>query len=364
MTALGGTDGRASDVVWVAAYWEQTARSGGAIRTERMVAALRDAGLTVRVVRGGLTGVPARAVAAAMRWPLGAARAWTPDQARKVRAAQEQGSVVVADHLDAAVVPRLTSRTIVNLHNVESQRSIPRGGSPRIRVDHFIDRRGTPRLEQRVLRSLATIVVVSEADRAALGRGLVVANGTDLPQSVEPPSGRSPVFVGALDYGPNEEGIRWWVTEVWPLLIEPVELAVVGRASTRVLRDLIDHPGLRVVGEVENVSPHLEQASFSVVPLLSGQGSRLKVVESLAHGRAVVTTRKGAEGFDLAEADGVLVVPDADPHALAATVDGLVRDRGRQALLGERARRAGQAFSWPEVTREFSTSVAELLVRS
>ena len=112
----------AGSVVWVAACYEAPPRSGGALRSHRLIEALRASGIAVEVVHAGWSGVAGRALALARGWPLSAARAWTLRHARRVRAAQRAGRVVVADDLASSVVPILSARTIVALQNVESAR--------------------------------------------------------------------------------------------------------------------------------------------------------------------------------------------------------------------------------------------------
>jgi glycosyltransferase involved in cell wall biosynthesis len=349
----------AHPVIWVASGWVDEPRSGAGIRNHRMLAALRAHGVSVELVRGGWSGIRGRAVAALRAWPLSAVRAWTPRHARAVRAAQRGGAVVVADSLAGALVPELSARTVVTLHNVESRQVRAGQGGPRRGFDAWLERRGIPRLERRLLRSPASIVVVSQRDARILGRGLVVPNGADLPERAVAPAAGPPVFVGALDYAPNEDAVRWWVREVWPHVRSRTPLVVVGRRAGEVLRDLREHPAIELVGEVADVSPHLAAAAFAVVPLREGEGTRLKVVEAMAHGRAVIGTPKALEGLDFAERHGV--VEAAGAEALAAAVDALAGDPARARQLGERARDEARRFAWHVVTLPFVDLVQSML---
>jgi glycosyltransferase involved in cell wall biosynthesis len=202
-----------------------------------------------------------------------------------------------------------------------------------------------------VLRSPAALVVVSQRDARLLGRGLVVLNGADLPAQPPAPRFGPPVFVGALDYRPNEDAVRWWVREVWPRVRTRTPLVVVGRRAGDVLRDLRGHPAIELIGEVADVSPHLAAAAFAVVPLRAGEGTRIKVLEAMAHARAVVGTRKALEGLDLGEAHGVIEADGAEP--LAAAVDALITDRARARALGQRARDRAKDFAWDVVSLPF-----------
>jgi len=351
----------ANRVIWVAGVWEDLPRSGGGIRNHRLIHALRAHGIAVEVLHRGWSGIAGRAVALARSWPLSAARAWTPGHARAVRAAQRAGAVVIADNLASAVVPALTRRTIVALQNVESERVRGRVCTARRRFDAWLERRGVPRIERRVLDSPAALVVVSQRDAQILGRGLVVPNGADVPTRPPAPGAGPPIFVGALDYQPNEDAVRWWVDEVWPRVRSRTPLVVVGRRGGEVLRDLRGHPAIELVGEVADVSPHLAAAAFAVVPLREGEGTRVKVVEAMAHGRAVVGTPKALEGLDFTERHGVVEAAGAEP--LAAAVDSLIGDPARVRRLGQRARDHAKSFAWDVVTLPFVDLVEQTLAR-
>ena len=351
----------AGSVLWVAACCEAPPRSGGALRSHRLIEALRAAGIGVEVVHAGWSGVAGRALALARGWPLSAAHAWTPRHARRVRAAQRAGCVVVADDLASSVVPILTARTIVALQNVESARAPMPTRGVRRRFDAWLERRGVCAIERRLLRSPAELVVVSQRDAQLLGRGLVVRNGADVPVHPPPPGAGSPVFVGALDYRPNEDAVRWWASDVWPRLRSRAPLVVVGRRAGEVLGDLRGHPAIALVGEVADVAPHLAAAAFAVVPLRAGEGTRLKVLEAMAHARPVVGTRKALEGLDLGEADGVVEADGAE--ALAAAVDALVVDRARVRALAQRARDRAKDFAWDVVSLPFVELVRRMLAQ-
>jgi glycosyl transferase family 1 len=352
----------AQTALWVTGVWDDEPRSGGAIRSHRMVEALRAHGIAVEIARAGWSGIAGRAIAAARSWPLSAARAWTPCQARTVRAAQRAGAVVIADNLGSAVVPELTARTIVALQNVESRcMSAPASGVRR-RFDRWLEHRGTPQLEARVVGSPAELVVVSERDASLLGRGVVVRNGADVPASAPPPAPGPPLFVGAMDYAPNEDAVRWWAAEIWPRVRTRTPLVVVGRRADAVLGDLRDHPAIRLVGEVHELAPHLAAAAFSVVPLRLGEGTRLKVIEAMAHGRPVLGTHKALEGLGFGERDGVVERDGAD--RIAAEVDALVGDPARVQHLGALARETARANAWNVVTLPFVDLVRRALASS
>lgn len=133
-------------------------------------------------------------------------------------------------------------------------------------------------------------------------------NCVALPDSyVQPPGSSRILFLANFTYSPNVEGAFWLVHEVLPHLPPQFRIALAGARDTRV--DSLAGPRVRVTGAVEEVGPLYADADVAAVPLFTGSGSRIKVLEAFAHRRPVVSTPKGAEGIE------------ADPgvHFLSAT---------------------------------------------
>src|SRR5690606_7597333 len=105
------------------------------------------------------------------------------------------------------------------------------------------------------------------------------------------------MFLGSMDWLPNQDGIRFYCDEVWPEVVRQRPSAtfqVVGRNPPPAVRALAERPGIEVTGSVPDVRPYLAQASVVVVPLLVGGGTRLKIYEAMAMARATVSTTIGA----------------------------------------------------------------------
>lgn len=127
------------------------------------------------------------------------------------------------------------------------------------------------------------------------------------------------LFCGSLAYPPNIDGIRWFVQEVWTHVTqsEPnATLHVVGRGAGESLRrDLEGVPSVVFVGEVDDLTPHYRSAGVCVVPLHSGSGTRLKVLEAAAYGNPIVSTSIGCEGIDVVDGSHLLIGNDAASFA-------------------------------------------------
>jgi glycosyltransferase involved in cell wall biosynthesis len=148
------------------------------------------------------------------------------------------------------------------------------------------------------------------------------------------------VFIGSLDWLPNQDGVLFFAERVWPLIRRAKPQAVfqiVGRNPPRNVRRLQHTQGIEVVGTVPDVRPYLDGAAVVVVPLLVGGGTRIKIFEAMAMGKALVSTTIGAEGLPVKSGDHLLLADD--PAAFAHAVLELLRDAGRRVRLGQNASR-------------------------
>jgi polysaccharide biosynthesis protein PslH len=169
------------------------------------------------------------------------------------------------------------------------------------------------------------------------------------------------VFTGAMDWYPNEDAILHFVDAILPLIrreAPDVRLTVVGRNPSPSLRAAATRAGVHVTGTVDDVRPFMRAASVYVVPLRVGGGTRLKIFEALAMGKAVVSTSVGAEGLPLVAEQHFLAADD--PAALAQSVLKLLRDRKARDRLGFAGRRLVEArYSWRGVARRFESELSE-----
>ncbi len=213
------------------------------------------------------------------------------------------------------------------------------------------------RHDRRNFDRYARILTVSERDREdVVGAGTrppvdVVPNGVASDEMVPLPEPAGPpvlIFTGTLNHPPNAEGIAWFADDVWPTILAEspaAELLVVGREPPPAVRRLGSRPGIDVVGPVPDMRDWYGRATAAVVPLRSGGGSRLKIVEALACGRATVSTPMGAEGLDLRDGSEILLAADA-PSFAAATLRVLAEPELRKSLATEGRRAAEERFDW------------------
>ena len=147
------------------------------------------------------------------------------------------------------------------------------------------------------------------------------------------------IFIGSLNYPPNVDGLNWYFEQIHPLILKEVpqfELMIVGRSpSPEDFQHWKNQPNTAIHTNVDSISPYLNAATFSIVPLLHGSGSRLKIADSLMHGRPVISTAIGAEGYDT----NTLGLTQADqPQDFAA--------RMIHSLLNPRKLKASEIHDW------------------
>jgi sugar transferase (PEP-CTERM/EpsH1 system associated) len=291
--------------------------------------------------------------------------------------AERTFDLVVCDFLVPAVnLPdRLPCPAVIFTHNVESDIWRRHAATSRGSWRGVLYRRQYERMlrfEERTLRRFDGVLAVSDADRDTFARLYpgavrqpvhVVPTGVDTdfysPQPLPDPDSRRLVFTGSMDWLPNEDAMVFFCREVLPRIrsAEPaVTLSIVGRAPTSAVRRLAADPAITVTGDVNDVRPYVSEAAVYVVPLRIGGGTRLKIFEAMAMGRAVVSTSIGAEGLPVL--DGRHLALADDPDRFAASVVGLLRDGGRRAAF-ERAARAlvVDRFGWEDVAGSLETAL-------
>ncbi|MBJ7329688.1 MAG: glycosyltransferase [Solirubrobacteraceae bacterium] len=210
----------------------------------------------------------------------------------------------------------------------------------------------------------------SEQDAVALGEfGVgpveVFPNGADTSRlaGIEATGGEPGrlLFTGTLSYPPNADAVRWLATEILPLIrrSEPdARLTVVGRGAPADVEQLAAaDPAIDLLGWVDDLTPLLASAAVALAPLRSGGGTRLKIVEALAAGRAMVSTTIGAEGIDVTDDVHLRIADDA--AGFAEVVVELLRDREARVRLAEAGRgRARERYDWTAIADGFAASLA------
>ena len=213
-------------------------------------------------------------------------------------------------------------------------------------------------------------VMVSEIDGARLreicpeARWTVVPNGVDVDE-FRPEAGadRGIAYIGGTNWGPNLDALRFFCDEILPHLARgggAPAVRWVGSASQREQRFYRQRFGVELTGYVDDVRPHMRDALCIVVPLRSGGGTRLKILNAWAMAKPVVATRVGCEGLDAVDGENILVRDD--PADFAEAIRMLAVDAPLRRRLGENARRTvEERYSWDVIGRSMLATYWDLV---
>lgn len=251
-------------------------------------------------------------------------------------------------------------RTLVSAHGVESQiwfRRARHSNTVAERIFFALQALKMGRFERRAVRRASWVTTVSSLDAQAIqawGAASIslVENGVDPDEfqpTAEPDKPSDLLFVGSLDWFANQDGVLYLLEQIWPLIRSQqpqARLRIIGRRPPVLLEKRIaNSPGVELIGEVSDVRPFFSRAAVVVVPLRIGGGTRIKILEALSMGKAVVSTSVGAEG--LAVVDGVHLLLADSPQEFARRAIDLLSSPEERRRLGENGRKlAIQRYSW------------------
>lgn len=273
--------------------------------------------------------------------------------------------VVHVDALGLAQYLPLVGRvgSVLNHHDVESSKIGLRSANarnPLLKVFFAHEARKLADAEAAWCPRFGVNSVVSVEEGRLLERlspGLtvrVVPNGVDTEYFTprQDPSNQTVLFCGSMDMHPNQEAMEYFIRRVWPLIVKALpqtRLQVVGRMPPEWLVGIgKSEPGIEITGFVEDVRPYFRGAAVCVCPILSGGGTRLKILDSLAMGVPVVSTKFAASGLDLEDGKHLLF-GKTEAQFAEHTVLLLTNSAMRSALAASGAERVNQLYSWSVV---------------
>jgi glycosyltransferase involved in cell wall biosynthesis len=276
-------------------------------------------------------------------------------------ALQGRYAVGVVEHFWCAAYAGLLrthcDKLILDLHNIESELARTHARATRWPASwaslKFAE--AYQRLEREWLPQFDVILTASEEDRRSISHPDIRVFPNALPEIPRPRVTEADVIVfsGNLEYHPNVEAVRWFRTKIWPLVRKRapgIEWRLLGSNPQAVAAFTGGDRRIRVVGPMEDAIASLAEAKVCIAPLLSGSGTRFKILEAWAAGRAVVSTTLGAEGLGARDGEHLLLADDPDDFADA--VLRLWSDPSLRSRLGD----AGWAlyrdrFTWPTAWR-------------
>jgi glycosyltransferase involved in cell wall biosynthesis len=262
----------------------------------------------------------------------------------------------------------LKTPTVLFQHNVESalwERQARHEANPLNRIVYKLEAAKMLRYERSAVARFHHVIAVSEHDRQLMSamtddtRVSVVPTGVDLKQfrasRAEATDATEPlvIFVGSMDWEANIDAVDYFCREVWPAVKQAVPEArfrIVGRNPHSRVKKLASD-SIEVTGTVASVIEHYQEAAINIVPLRIGGGTRLKIYEAMAMGKATVSTSIGAEGLDVNDGRDILLAdsPEKFSESLIAL---LTNDQLRKRIERAAAEQAA-SYDWSVITERF-----------
>jgi polysaccharide biosynthesis protein PslH len=225
---------------------------------------------------------------------------------------------------------------------------------------------------RRTINQFEGVTVVSSNERDMIERfareGLkvcIVSNGVDVAAhngDYGAPIQDTLVYSGSLTYGPNFDAIEYFLRDIYPLILNRkpgINLYITGKLKGVPVHRLPEYSGVNLTGFLEDVRPLIAQSWVNIVPLRSGGGTRLKVLESLALGTPVVSTSKGVEGLNLTSGEHYLKADT--PQEFAGGVIKLLDDRSIREEISSKGRKAvADFYDWNNIGPCFTDFVEQI----
>lgn len=250
-----------------------------------------------------------------------------------------------------ATIRRNTSaRIVLRSHNLEymiweRMAKVTKNIAKRMYLEHLAKQ--LKRYELQVFNAIDGIAAITDEDAEKYNKMgcklpvITIPFGIDLDKySMHLENAEHPTLfhLGSMDWMPNKEGVDWFLKEVWPEVHaqQPeLKLFLAGRNMSDQLLEL-DLPNVEVVGEVEDAQEFISSKSIMLVPLLSAGGMRVKIVEGMAAGKAIISTKTGAEGIDCKNLKNIMIANNADEFAFM--INKVVSDPELYQEIGREAR--------------------------
>ncbi|MES9969197.1 MAG: glycosyltransferase family 4 protein [Candidatus Thiodiazotropha sp.] len=183
---------------------------------------------------------------------------------------------------------------------------------------------------------------------------VIVPNGVDIEyfKNLKEEEENAIIYTGGMNMFANKDAVMYLINDIWPAVkvkIPDIKFYIIGQDPPK---ELISYastdPGIQVLGYVDDIRPYVAKSAIYVVPLRVGGGTRLKVLDALAQGKAIVSTSIGSEGIEVSDRNNVYLEDSAE--GFASSIVELINDEERRKELGNQARKlAEQKYAWPSI---------------
>ena len=260
-------------------------------------------------------------------------------------------------------------RTEVDLPSVLSQQNVDSAiwrrlcgetANPFYKFAYWTQQLAFQRYERVLSPKFDAVTCTSDIDAAVFQRHCaadtieIIPNGVDVTHYQPDFTSEAPahlIYIGSMDWYPNEDAVAFFADEVLPSIqdkVPDVQFSIVGGNPSARVQRLAERESIVVTGRVPEIKPYFAEATVFVVPLRIGSGTRLKILEALAMGKAIVSTSVGAEGLDLKDGDEILIADE--PTAFADAVTRFLTDASLRRTVGENGRaRVEQDYDWRSI---------------
>jgi len=242
------------------------------------------------------------------------------------------------------------AKIVLRAHNIEHRiwkrvASITKNKFKKVYLNHLSST--LKRYEEEIVKHYDGVVPISSVDALYFSRltnhpVMAFTTGIDPGKLMDLTGVKSEhalFHIGAMNWMPNEEGIKWFIDQVWPEVhaeLPDLKLYLAGREMPSWLSDL-KADQIEVVGEVPDAYGFIQSKSILIAPLFSGSGIRIKIIESMALGKAVISTTIGAEGINYTKGVNILIADDANEFAMA--IKTLFQDPEMTKSMGKEAQK-------------------------
>ncbi len=258
---------------------------------------------------------------------------------------------------------RMKGKIILDTHNIDYLRFLGETESKNI-FEKYVGKLlaiKLKRMELRAIKKFDHILVCSQKEKDYYSKYInskkitVIPNGADykrfsLSNRV---TSNTILFMGLLSYQPNSEGLKYYIDHVHPRILSEVpdaQLVILGKDAPEWLKTTAESdPSIKLVGFVTDVREHIREAKVCIRPILSGSGTRLKILEYMAMGKPVVSTTIGAEGIKVKDKDSILLADG--PALFSKNVVSALVDKQMSEELGRNARNLiEKKYDWSAIT--------------
>jgi len=257
---------------------------------------------------------------------------------------------------------------ILNHHNIEShmmRRRVQYEPNLPKRAYYFIEASKLRRYEENNCKRFSANLVVSEIDKNRLkdispsSEVEIIENGVDI-QYFTPASHivkNKVIFAGGLRIYTNKDAVLYFCAQIWPLVkkeVKDLKFTVIGRdPPNRLTRMARRDRSIELLGYVDDVRPHVGESMIYVCPIRDGGGTRVKVLDALAMGKAVVSTRIGCEGINVTHGKNVLIADT--PEEFTTQIVRLYKDADFRQYIGKEGRKLVEdEYCWHRIGQKLT----------